>query len=73
MVRRGPRQNRLAVRLLVNRGCNGALLEVGGHFRKQVRGDELDFSGKAPCPQGTAYRQAIHGVYVNPGKGRDTA
>src|SRR3989442_2104922 len=63
----------LAVWLLVNRRCNGTLLEVGRHFREQVRGYQLYFSSHAPRPKRMAHRQTIHRVYVDPRKARDTA
>src|SRR6202521_625537 len=63
----------LAVGLLVNRRCDGALLEVGRHFPEQGRGYHLYFSSHAPRPNRVAHRQTIYRVYVDPGKPRDTA
>ena len=74
VVRHNPDGNlALAVWLLVNRRCDGALLEVGRHFREQVRGYQFYSSRDAPRPKRMANRQTIHRVYVDPGKARDTA
>src|SRR5260370_2461278 len=62
----------LPMRLLVNRGRDGAILKVRRHFREQVCGDQLYSSREAPRSKRTADGQTVHGVHVKSRKARNT-
>src|ERR1700730_4462640 len=57
------------MRLLINGRGDGSLLEIGGHLRKQVRGDQFYLSSQAPGSEGAAYGKAVDSIHVESGEG----
>src|SRR5579864_4090843 len=70
---RSHRHSALSVRSLMNRSTNYVLLEQGNHLSEKVCGNEFYFPTHLPRCQGTADRQAIYSVHVDPIQVREVA
>src|SRR5271165_980638 len=63
----------LTVRLLINRGSDSALFEIGRHLSEEIRCYQFCFSRKAASAEGPAHWKAVDCIDVNSGEARNAA